>query len=396
MSLERFNFDEIGKDNLQALIDTGVPEGTLLEYKGVLYGRSDADVKEFLKDTSSFANTLGGHLIIGMKEQNGLPISLAPVVELDLDKEVQRLESLMRDGITPRISGVLMRAVPIFLGGAAIVIRIPRSWNPPHQVSARNTNRFYIRNSAGAHEASVDELRVLFNVSASALDRTRAFRQERLAKVSTGEGPVVLDGARGRVILHIVPLAAFSGRQSVDLARARVLAQSFGPMASRGYNLSFNFDGFITVRGGQTCHGYTQLFRNGCLEAVKVGAITAFDKRSVIPSNPIEQHVIESLANYLDGLKALNVPPPLICLLTLDGVHGAYLGVPRSYPDFEDFTAISYNTLLLPECVIEDYGTRLDYERAIRPAFDALWNAGGYSSALSFDADGRWNPNFTI
>jgi predicted HTH transcriptional regulator len=33
--------------------------------------RADADVREFLKDVSSFANTAGGHLIIGMDEAGG-------------------------------------------------------------------------------------------------------------------------------------------------------------------------------------------------------------------------------------------------------------------------------------------------------------------------------------
>jgi hypothetical protein len=40
---------------LNGLIDAGVPEGALIDYKRALYGRSDAEVKEYLKDISSFA-----------------------------------------------------------------------------------------------------------------------------------------------------------------------------------------------------------------------------------------------------------------------------------------------------------------------------------------------------
>jgi hypothetical protein len=34
-------------------------------------------------------------------------------------------------------------------GGFVIVLRVPKSFNPPHRVRVRNTNRIYGRNSAG-------------------------------------------------------------------------------------------------------------------------------------------------------------------------------------------------------------------------------------------------------
>jgi hypothetical protein len=62
MSLSGTNFDDLSESDLSALIDAEVPEGLLVDYKRDAYGRGDADVKEFLKDVSSFANTAGGHL----------------------------------------------------------------------------------------------------------------------------------------------------------------------------------------------------------------------------------------------------------------------------------------------------------------------------------------------
>jgi hypothetical protein len=46
--------------------------------------------------------------------------------------------------------------------------------------------------------------------------------------------------------------------------------------------------------------------------------------------------------------------------------------------------------LELPEVIIEQYGTLEDYQRTVRPAFDALWNAAGYFGSKHFDAQGRW------
>jgi predicted HTH transcriptional regulator len=186
MALSNLNFDDLAECDLLDQIQAGVPEGVLVDYKRDLYGRADADIREFLKDVSSFANTSGGHLIIGMDETAGIPTGFTPLSG-DSDQELQRLENLARDGLEPRIAGLRMKAVPLTSGGYAIMLRIPKSWNPPHRVTARNTNRIYGRNSAGAYEYSVEELRVVFNSAASALDRVRAFRAERLAKIDSGE-----------------------------------------------------------------------------------------------------------------------------------------------------------------------------------------------------------------
>jgi predicted HTH transcriptional regulator len=95
-----------------------------------------------LKDVSSFANTHGGDLVIGIEEKGGLARKVPGVAGVNPDTELQRLESLARDGIEPRIVGLQMKAVSVTGGGIVFVIRVPRSWNPPHRVSARKTNGF--------------------------------------------------------------------------------------------------------------------------------------------------------------------------------------------------------------------------------------------------------------
>jgi hypothetical protein len=101
MSLSNIDFDGISESDLIEQISAGVPEGVFVDYKREMYGRSDADAKEFLKDISSFANTAGGHLIIGVDEAAGIPTGIA-AVRGDPDQDLQRLENLARDGIEPR------------------------------------------------------------------------------------------------------------------------------------------------------------------------------------------------------------------------------------------------------------------------------------------------------
>lgn len=389
MSIGRLDFEGVTEPDLVSLVDAGVPEGIALEYKECQYGRSDADVKEFLKDVSSLANTVGGHVLIGMAETAGSASAVRALSGLDLDAEILRLESLMRDGLEPRITGVRIRAVPV-ADGAVLAIRVPRSWNPPHRVAARNTNRFYIRNSAGAHEASVEELRPLFSLSATAMDRARSFRSERMLKIDSDEGSVILARDLGLLCIHIVPLSAFAGSIRVDLEEAYQLHASLRPMASTGYTPRFNFEGFLNFRGGDACFGYTQLFRNGIVEATKVRIAMLRDGHLIIPTLDFDRHIMEVVPKYFNALQQLDVPPPLIVTLTLCGIKGAQLGVSNEQFVFDPPPPIPHAVIQLPESVIEDYGTGQHYQKALRPAFDALWNTAGFARSQYFDDDDNW------
>jgi len=391
MSLANLHFETIAEADLADLISSGVPEGVLTDYKKTMYGGTDADVKEFLKDVTSFANTSGGHLIIGMDESAGVPTAISPL-NGNADHDLQRLENLTRDGIEPRISGLRMRALPTN-GGYVIVLRIPKSWTPPHRVSARNTNRIYGRNSAGAYEFSVDELRVIFTSAASVLDRVRAFRAERLAKIDSGDAIVPLVQNCGRLVTHLIPISAFGLSSQVEPARAREMQELLSPMNSMGYSPRINFEGFSNVHSGADgkCLSYTQVFRNGAIEAVKVRVVSDLQQGQLwIPTLDFDRWIFEKLASYLSALQRLDVPPPIVLMITLQGVRGSRLGVGSD--SFEDPPKIDRDVLNLPECVIEQYGTDIDYQRAARPAFDALWNTGGFARSKHFDSTGRWVP----
>lgn len=391
MSLSNIAFENISEADLAEQIATGVPEGVLVDYKREMYGNGDADVKEFLKDLSSFANTAGGHLIIGVSENGGVPTGVHPLSG-NSDKDLQRLENLARDGIEPRISGLQIKSVQIGAGGYVLVLRIPRSWNPPHRVSARNTNRIYGRNSAGAYEFSVEELRAVFTAAASALDRVRAFRFERLAKIDSGDAIVPLAQNCGRLVLHLVPTASFGLRSQIELEKAYKAQDLLRPMGTMGYSPQINFDGFSNLNHGNDgkCWSYVHVFRNGAVEAVKVRVVTDLEAGHLwIPTLDFDKWIFERLSGYLTALQSLDVPPPIVLMITLQGVRGSRLGV---YPrPLDDLPTINRDVLELPEIIIERYGTDVDYQRAARPAFDALWNAGGFARSKHFDAAGKWS-----
>jgi hypothetical protein len=391
MPVDRLDFDNLREDDLSDLVASQVPEGLRIDYKKDLYGNADADKREFLKDVSAFANAFGGHLIIGVEEQNGLPISVAGVSNVNADDVILRFEQVIRTGIEPRIQGLRVRAVPLVNGAYCFVLRIPRSWHPPHRVSAQNSNRFWVRNSGGAHEASVEELRTLFTLGADAFNRVHQFRDERLREINFMDNARPLQG-NGRLILHIVPLAGVASSWQVDLGTVSKANQAFWPIGAVGFSPRFNFEGFVNERLGDLNNGYTQIFRNGAVEATMASIITERGGERYIHGGVFETNIIRVLPKYLNGLRDVGVPPPIVVLLTLEGVRGVCYRVRKDICDAQE-PAIELARLNLPEGLISEYGPDLDYYRAVKPAFDALWNTAGRPSAQSFSADGIWGLN---
>jgi predicted HTH transcriptional regulator len=184
----------ITEQDLLDLISNQVREDKRIEFKVVLPSNSDKDKKEFLADVSSFANASGGDLIFGIEAQNGIPSKLVGLPPLSLDGDILRLENILRDGLDPRIPNVKFWPIKL-MSRMALVIRVPRSWMPPHRVKYGGSSRFYARNSAGKYELEVSEMRPLFALTTSAVEQIRNFRVERLSKITSGELTVPLKRA---------------------------------------------------------------------------------------------------------------------------------------------------------------------------------------------------------
>ena len=267
MFLSTMPLERISEADLQRLITDGVRESRDLDFKRDAVG-DDRDAKrEFLRDVTSFANTAGGYLIIGMAEAEGVAVNLIGLTTRPPDDEKLRLENVIRDGVEPRLVGVRIHEVKLSGDGYALVIKIPASWNPPHRVAFGDTNRFHARNSAGAYELSVEQLRSAFLGNAELERRLEDFRFTRLARLETGQGGVNIAG-KGKLVVQAVPLA--NQEEPFDLSLAeRQLGKFLPPGAGSGISYRYNLDGFLlhgATTDGVPPTSYTQLFRNGRVE----------------------------------------------------------------------------------------------------------------------------------
>jgi len=385
MSISDREFDNVTYTDLAQLKENQVAEGFLYEYKLQTYGGSDDDKREALKDVTSFANSAGGHIVIGMDEQQGLPTDLVGII-IDADEEIRRLDNLFRDCIEPRIIGLRMRSIALQNGRVAILIRVPNSWARPHRASYKNTRRYFVRNSAGAHEASVEELRAMFTAGITMHEQARSFREVRISLIVGGQAPAPVH-AGGRMILHIVPVAAFTGNLQIDM-RSLPGGAHIPPLNKTGFNYSYNVDGFLTF-GSVVENGYLQLFRNGAIETVTTSLLRQDRSGHPVCDAPrLEQIILTAADVYLEALSKLDVPTPLIFTITLEGVQGALVLVgPSSAAAFPE---IRQPRVYLPEVVFDDYGSQAQYRRRLRPVVDAVWNAAGTAGSPNYDDNGDW------
>lgn len=384
--------DQIKEEDLLNLISNKVTEKKKIEYKELLNVNTDNEKKEFLADVSSFANASGGDLIIGIIENRhtGEPIELAGINLVNPDQEILKLDSIIRDGIQPRIPSVEIQKISLSNSNFAFVIRIQQSWIAPHRVSFKGHHKFYSRSSNGKYQLDIEELRILFNLGETRSERIKKFREERISKIFACETPVpTRDNAK--IVLHIIPFISFNPAQNYEISSIASDIHKLLPINCVGScNGRYNIDGFLTYyfEGDEITNSYTQLFRNGIIEAVEGYLLdNKFeDGKLIIPSIAYEERLIQSLSIYLDVLKSLNVELPIFIFLSLINVKNYSMYVGRLYPP-NDHT-IDRDILLLPEIIIDNYETSADI--LLKPCFDSIWNACGYPKSLNYNNNGRW------
>ncbi len=378
--------NEIGLADIETLITLSVAESKTIEYKKELKIVTDSEKKEFLADVSSFANTNGGDLIFGVEEASGIPTSLSPLEVIDLDTQVLQLESIIRTGISPRVSFVVQPVSAEATNKYIILIRINESWNKPHRVIFSGSNRFCARHTAGKYDLDVTELRQIFTLSDGIEKRMQDFRTDRIIALETEKTFLSLRSKK-LIVIHLLPLESFSSR--IDLNRDLLLSLQgesdlFRPINTDSWNSPrINLEGVFSSTGfvDGAVRSYIQLFRNGVLELVESSILDG----SFISSTLYEKGVVDGFKKGLEILKKVGINVPIAISLSLLNVNDLTIQG-RGY--YEDRNLIKQKNLILPVVMLNEYDEEV--ERLLQPIFDLVWNACGLPKSENYDNDGNF------
>jgi hypothetical protein len=280
-------------------------------------------------------------------------------------------------------------------------MRIPKSWNPPHQVTFQKAFRFYARDTNGKYPVDVDELRSIFSLSGTIAERIRAFRVERAVKIASGDAPVPLLKGGGMLVLHVVPFSAFAAGTMFPLQMAARNPNLFPTLLdSIARQHQITFDGLLVTSNidapPKPQRAYTQVLRTGAVEAVASSLAHGGGGEWLILPH-IQAIIIRYAKLYAASLHAIGVEPPMAILASMLGVKGMRLlqdfnsrallvDLPSVILDQDQFHFVE---AIFESAPMDDK----DAAKRLRVTLDHLANAAGLSSSPYFDAAGNYTLN---
>lgn len=389
MNLTNILLDDITEADLKHLSDEGIIEKKVLEYKSELPSDSEKVKKKFLATVSSFANTNGGDVIYGMVEDRttGKPKELKGVKIENVDQEIIRLEQMIRDGIEPNIpsSAITTHAILLENSNYALIIRVGRSWLSPHRISYKKWDRFYSRSTNGKYRLDIQELKSAFILSDTIGDKIKNFREKRISDIYANELPIPFYPSP-KLVLHLIPLTAFNPGKNYDFD---ISLYDIQPIKSSNFERRYNIDGLLTYskfKNAERSFSYTQLFRNGIIEAVNSEVLWTSKGEKIITITYVEDALIEAVPTYMNVFNRLKIDLPIFLFVTLVDVKGFTILLNRARGNNKPYP-IDRDIVLIPEIIVE----KIDFDpiKTMKPVFDCIWNACGYKGSFNYDNEGN-------
>ncbi|MFH2128353.1 MAG: ATP-binding protein, partial [Pseudomonadota bacterium] len=354
--------------------------------------------RKFLGLVSSFANTVGGDIIYGVSEEReeiengripGRPGEITGVQTDDSDELIRQIKDIILNNIEPRIvPQVVARAIHGFDLGPVIVIRVRRSATGPHAVWMDKKALFYVRSSNSTDLMDVNEIRMSFTMKESLIDRMKAFRQERIDKILTGDTPIPVENG-AKLLLHVLPIEAFDPMSRINiLGESNYRVWDFMPYEDRAPHHRTNFDGVLLHRplsDKGTTWAYSQIFEDGKIEIVDT-MIAYFDENTDFITRKFDENIIINTIQSLDYLAPTGVTCPLLIMVTFLSVRNFRIDIGRKYGSVSG-EPIDRDNLVFPEIFVNSFNE--DPYTFLKPTLDSFWRACGFSSNLNYDKRGN-------
>jgi len=386
MILEYKKLSEVTIDDLQSLVDSQYSEQRNIDYKLKLpddWNAKDAK-RKFLSDVCAFANSDGGFLLYGIKEENTIPTDLVgiPIAEIEA-KHLQVMTGIINNGVQPRLFGYDFQQVPINENYCILIVKVEKSLNAPHMVSFSGLDRFYHRNAIGNEQMDVYQIRQAFLASDQIFEKVKKWRNERILEIESNNTFSLAN--TGKLVLHIVPLQFEETLLSnSDLAKINEYG-NFPTLNDSLTDARFNADGVLHYyqRNNQPdlyVH-YNQLFRNGNFEAVDTSHLREGSFGYISLEVSIAKCVIKAMKMY----PKLRIASPIIVMLSLIDVRGTTMSLNdfRIEPKVIDRSKILFDPLII-------LPSENNILKALKPLFDMIANSCGLKESLSYGANGEW------
>lgn len=319
--------EQISASDLAALVAHQVSEGPTLDFKEAFPSPDHRGVRNFLADVTAFANSDGGDLVIGMREDgNGVAAELVGIDSAGLDEGLRRLDDQLRSLVDPRVPYFRVQTIALEDGRVALVMRVGASLIAPHRVTHEGSSRFYRRANRNNFEMGTAELRQAFAASNDLPDRIRALHHKAVEAIEGLDMPCrIQEGPTA--VLTIAPLSVLREARDIPVDREHAVLP---PLIMGGFDYVIGLDRLIVQVGldmeKSGARSWSVNHRLGYLDfAWSIGRVH-MDNRIVWPKN-FSDGLYDAVRSSTARLREYGIEGPWIVMATLTGVQNFRLSL---------------------------------------------------------------------
>lgn len=379
------NVADYSAADIQSLIENKVPESKNLDYKRQLNFDEKSKV-EFIYDISSFYNTEGGCIIIGLEEEKdeqgkntGIPkMPDTKITISNYDELLLRIQEVIRQSTNPAITNLVFSQLLTLSQSHVFVIGIPKTKSLPSMVTFGNNNRFFKRKSNGKYLLDTYELYETFTQINVLEDKIAAFIKERQYNVAENLfWPGI--GALSSILIHVIPLNSYTSQieNFSSLELKNYLAIALSPPGNASYSTRYCLEGFHLFQNKPVGNEldiipYNLFFRNGSTETFTNEPFYKQPNGSLIVSGEDLLDVVKTQLekNFLICRK-LSIEPIFYLSVKLNNIKNMLL-TPReiSLGRYHSFNELQLPITVLPNDVEE-------IKKQVKNMMDILWQSAG-------------------
>ncbi|MBI4298562.1 MAG: ATP-binding protein [Chloroflexi bacterium] len=199
MIFDNKSLAQVTEEEIVAVVMEHTRERQHLEFKLTINLSNDDEKREVLLDIASFANSSGGYILIGVRDDgSGQAQRFEPELVGEVGRIAQSVRSLSQDNISERIEGIEIEE-RVVQGNPIGIIRVPASARRPHMVTYGRRTFFVTRYENGKREMTIGEIREA--ITEDTLGR-------RLSRIESAVARLAEDTAREREIRAMAAIAA--------------------------------------------------------------------------------------------------------------------------------------------------------------------------------------------
>ncbi len=360
--------DQITEADLTDLVANQRSESRRVDFKRTFPDGGEKAVRELLADVSSFANTDGGDILLGVAEDgNGVAIDVIGVPVDALDTDILRIEGQIRECLDPRLPAFHIHPVRLANGRAVVVLRVGASLLAPHRVTYKGSSRFFARNSRGKFEMDTGELRLAFAATDEMPRKLRDLHSRAVGAATVGQDMPFRLNADPAAVLTVAPLSILREARDISVTRETAVL----PPRLSGYDFIVGLDGVIVHspidENTNAVRSWSVNHRRGYVDfAWSIGRRTEND--SLIWRKYFEEELPGLVRASVARLRTYGMEGPWVAMATVRGAAGYRMILGDDYPTRRAWQDPAY----LGEIIDDTLG-----EESLTPLIERFWRLFG-------------------